>query len=215
MFVELYINIQSVCMIKTPLLPNQRPARRSNESRTESTRRVLIDAARVLFVERGYANTSTPDIVTAAGVTRGALYHHFSDKTDLLFTVSSEMANEVSEAVIDSSRKSKNALIALGDGAKGYFAALAEGGRARILLIEAPAVLSSEQCTALNELSGERALEEGLREALGSDASLPYAELAALVSAAFDRAALAIARGAPPKKYIAAMNVLLTRLAQT
>jgi hypothetical protein len=133
----------------------------------------------------------------------------------LLFIAASDMAMEVADAVIESSRKSKNALSALGDGAMGYFSAMAEEGRARILLLEAPAVLSSEQCAELSRLSGEQALEEGLREALSNDPTLPYAELAALVSAAFDRAALAIARGAPPKKYIVAMNLLLTRLAQT
>jgi AcrR family transcriptional regulator len=201
-------------MSKNPKTNEKIAQRRTNEVRTESTKRALIEAARKLFVERGYANTPTPDIVAEAGVTRGALYHHFNDKTDLLFIAASNMAKEVSSAVVESSKKSKDALSALGDGAKGYFSAMAEGGRARILLLEAPAVLSPEQCAELSRLSGEQALEAGLREALGNHPSLPYAELAALVSAAFDRAALAIAQGAPPKKYIAAMNLLLTRLAQ-
>jgi AcrR family transcriptional regulator len=200
-------------MSTNPRPKTKNPSRRSNEARTETTKRALVDAARKLFVERGYANTPTPDIVAAAGVTRGALYHHFNDKTDLLFIASKDMAMEVSDAVVESSKKSKNALTALGDGAKGYFAAMAEGGRARILLLEAPAVLSPEQCAELSRLSGEKALEAGLREAVRGEQGIPYAELAALVSAAFDRAALAIARGAPPKKYIAAMNLLLTRLA--
>jgi AcrR family transcriptional regulator len=196
--------------------PSGKPsARRSNEARTDATKRALVAAARTLFVERGYANTATPDIVASAGVTRGALYHHFADKSDLLYVVAKNMAEEVSQRVHDKSRKSVDTLIALGDGAKGYFEAMAEGGRARILLLEAPAILSSEQCAELSRLSGEQALEAGLREALGNHPSLPYAELAALVSAAFDRAALAIAQGAPPKKYITAMNLLLMRLAQT
>ena len=57
--------------------------RRSQEERTRSTRSALTAAARSLFTERGYAAVSTDEIVRAAGVTRGALYHHYADKQAL------------------------------------------------------------------------------------------------------------------------------------
>ena len=59
--------------------------RRSNREQTEETRLTLLKAARAAFMERGYGPTSTPEIVSAAGITRGALYYHFPDKLALFF----------------------------------------------------------------------------------------------------------------------------------
>src|SRR2546429_8444242 len=60
---------------------------RSQAERSGGTRAALLTAARGLFAERGYAGVSTEDVVTAAGVTRGALYHHYRDKRDLFRAV--------------------------------------------------------------------------------------------------------------------------------
>lgn len=51
--------------------------------RTEATRGRLISTARRLFAEKGFAATSTEEILSEAGVSRGALYHHYASKTDL------------------------------------------------------------------------------------------------------------------------------------
>ena len=58
-------------------------ARTKHDLRSEATRRRLVTAARALFGARGYAGVGTEEIVRAAGVTRGALYHQFRDKADL------------------------------------------------------------------------------------------------------------------------------------
>jgi len=190
------------------------PQRRSQGERTDATRAALVSAARALFEARGFAATGTPEIVAAANVTRGALYHHFTDKTELFHAVARQVAQEVADEIAQRSRHQPKPVDALLAGAQAYFAAMAEAGRARLLLLEAPAVLSAEQVLGLSDLAGFQALQEGLQNALKDrpEAVLPLRELSVLLSAAFDRAALAIARGDPAEPYEQAVRLLLSSL---
>jgi AcrR family transcriptional regulator len=60
---------------------------RTTGSHADGTRARVLDAARELFVERGYAGTSVRDIAEHLGMTKGALYYHFSSKEDLLYAL--------------------------------------------------------------------------------------------------------------------------------
>src|SRR5262245_23729049 len=100
----LSINIQAACMQQMSKAP------RSNQERTETTRGALIEAARKLFIEKGYAHTATPDVVAAAGVTRGALYHHFQDKQALFKAVVEQEAARVAAAIERGSPQSGSAM---------------------------------------------------------------------------------------------------------
>ncbi|HEU0116962.1 MAG TPA: helix-turn-helix domain-containing protein, partial [Thermomicrobiales bacterium] len=77
---------------------HKRP-RRTQTERRAATRRALIDAGRAVLAERGYGAASTADIVRRAGVTRGALYHHFADKQDVFRAVVEAIEAEISECV--------------------------------------------------------------------------------------------------------------------
>lgn len=187
--------------------------RRSQGERTDATRAALVSAARTLFEARGFAATGTPEIVTAANVTRGALYHHFTDKTELFHAVARQVAQEVADEIARGSRHHRKPVDALLAGARAYFAAMAAAGRARLLLLEAPAVLTAEQVLGLSDLAGFQALQEGLDDALkDGPGAVPLRELSVLLSAAFDRAALAIARGEAAAPYEQAVRLLLSRL---
>src|SRR5262249_55539679 len=70
-------------------------ARTKHELRSEATRQALVRAARRLFGARGYADVGTEEIVRAAGVTRGALYHQFRDKAGLFAAVAEEVEAEI------------------------------------------------------------------------------------------------------------------------
>ncbi|WP_064683137.1 TetR/AcrR family transcriptional regulator [Rhizobium bangladeshense] len=185
---------------------------RSNRERTEQTRQALIDAGRRIFVDKGYAETATPEIVAAAGVTRGALYHHFEDKKALFHAVIACEAQEVAKAIEASSAPKQGARAALIAGASAYFAAMAQPGRTRLLLMEAPAVLGSPVVAALDAENAEKSLREGLSTFLPEAGAL-LDPLTSLLSAAFDRAAIAIDAGGDRRDYEQAIAVLLDGLA--
>ncbi len=171
-------------------------------------------------MQRGYAATGTPDIVSTAAVTRGALYHHFEDKAALFYAVAQQMAQEVASAIETGSMHSETPMDALVDGADAYFQSMAEGGRAQILLLDAPAVLSAQQLAELSDMAGASALKEGLGALLtGSVRSAAIAPdeldaLTQLISAAFDRIAKALAQQQSIACYQAALRQLLQGLYQ-
>ena len=203
--------------------------RRSNPDRTRATGQALLAVARELFIRKGFAATSTPEIVAAAGMTRGALYHHFKDKSELFQALLEEEAQAVAgeiEAAADGSHSPREALLA---GALAYLDAMTVTGRTRLLLIEGPAVLGAASMRLLDEANSERTLVQGLaaaideadrprrrghrgQQAAAHDAPRDEPDIAAravLLSAAFDRAALAIDQGGDAERYRAAMLALL------
>lgn len=170
-------------------------ATKTQAERREQTRRALIAAARQLFADKGFAGTSTPEIAVAAGVTRGALYHHFADKAALFAAVVTEehlliaMAVNAAAAGEDEPGPIK---VVLG-GCYAFLDAMADPGRRRIMLVDAPAVLGPKAMAAIASAHGLSAMVHGLGDAMEADAirRLPIEPLAQLLSAMVDRAAMA------------------------
>lgn len=185
--------------------------RRSNRDRTEATRADLIRAARKLFTEKSYAETGTPEIVAEAGVTRGALYHHFADKQALFAAVVEQEAAAVAAEIDQASPPSLSARDALIAGSDAYLEAMRAPGRTRLLLLDGPAVLGRAAMDEIDNRHGNRSLREGLVAAMRAQAltRLPAEALTALLAAAFDRAALAIEAGAPAEDYRAVLIALM------
>jgi AcrR family transcriptional regulator len=192
----------------------QEIVRRSNRDRTEATRADLIGAARQLFIEKSYAETGTPEIVAAAGVTRGALYHHFADKQALFAAVVEQEAAAVAEEIERASPPSLFARDALIAGSEAYLAAMRAPGRTRLLLLDGPAVLGRAAMDAIDNRHGNRSLREGLVAAMREQSMmrLPLDALTALLASAFDRAALAVEAGAPAEDYRVVLMALIDGL---
>lgn len=170
-----------------------------------------MQAARVLFVAKGYADTSTPEIVAAAGITRGALYHHFEDKRALFRAVVTDEALAVADAIERETPGGLQPVDALLKGSAAYLDAMRVPGRTRLLLIEGPSVLGLAEMKKLDDENAARTLRDGLEAAIDTR-GLPLAALADLLSAAFDRAALAIDAGESAKEYADAIASLIRRV---
>jgi AcrR family transcriptional regulator len=142
-------------------------ARRTQAERAAETRDALIAAARPLFAAQGFAEAALETIVRAAGVTRGALYHHFADKTELFAAVfeqvEGEVAAQMGEAIAASGQTDPVEVMRLGAGF--WLDACSDPEVQRIVLVDAPAVLGWTRWTEI----GNR-YNVGLVRALLTDA---------------------------------------------
>lgn len=194
----------------------QESSRRSNRDRSEATRAALIEAGRALFTERPYGEIGTPEIVARAGVTRGALYHHFADKQALFAAVADAEAAAVAREIEQSSPEGTSAAEALLNGGRAYLDAMQVPGRTRLLLLDAPAVLGHAEAEAIDMCHSARTLREGLSIAIetGAMPALSIEPLTRMISAAYDSAALDIEAGgdrAAWEQVLAALFEGLTR----
>src|SRR6266481_5912565 len=106
-----------------------------------ATRARLIAAGRQLFTEKGYAATSTEEIVQTAAVTRGALYYHFTDKKDLIRAVFETLEAEFLERVVAASAKAATPLQGLKLGLDAFLELCLDPEIQQIVLQEGPAAL--------------------------------------------------------------------------
>lgn len=175
--------------------------RTKHDLRSEATRRQLVTAARALFGARGYAGVGTEEIVRAAGVTRGALYHQFRDKADLFAAVAEEVEAEIADRIAaGAAEAAADPGRALRAGARLFLDACAEPEVERIILLDAPAVLGWE---AWRELAGRYGLglvQLALQSAMDAGAIVPQpvVPLAHVLIGALDECALYVARAEDP-----------------
>ena len=187
--------------------------------RAEATRDALVAAGRSLFTARGYQASSNEDIVAEAHMTRGALYHHFSDKQALFAAVFSQVLEELildARAAVSDQRGDRWAQL-IGS-LRAYLGLVANRPDAqRIILIDGPAVLGWGRW---RELQAEW-IDEGIAVTmtmLADDGhlSVDAEPLAILIQGALNEAALAIAHAIDPSaasaKLISALDALLEGL---
>jgi AcrR family transcriptional regulator len=180
-----------------------RPQRRTQAERTEATREALIEAARGLFAERGYAGVGTEEIVRAAGVTRGALYHHFEGKRELFAAVYERIEAELAERIAAGALAANAAspLAAMRAGSEMFLAACTEPEAQRIVLLDGPSVLGWDRWREIAARYGLGLIEASLQAAIevGAIAPQPVRPLAHVLMGALDEAAMLVARAEDPE----------------
>src|SRR5215212_6489289 len=147
--------------------------RRTQAQRSEATQAALVATARRLFAERGYAGVGTEEIVSAAGVTRGALYHHYEGKAGLFGAVFEQIEAELAERFANEALSKSDPWDAMVAGLELFLDVCREPEVRQIALLDAPSVLG---WTAWREIESRYSLgliQLGLRNLMEAGVTEP------------------------------------------
>ncbi|WP_194819570.1 TetR/AcrR family transcriptional regulator [Nocardia sp. XZ_19_385] len=161
----------------------------------EETRRTLLRESRRLFAAKGYGAVGLSEIVSAAGVTKGALYHNFASKTEVFRAVLEQVQHEVGERVAAAADAEPDPWRQLLTGCETFLTVCTDPDIQRIMLIDGPAVLGWHEWRALDEASSARHLGEALQSLIDAEIlpPQPITPLTHLLSGAMNEAALWLA----------------------
>lgn len=190
-------------------------AKTKKAEQSEATRTALIGVARRLFAEHGYSGTATEEVVKLAGVTRGALYHHFKDKKDLFLAVYEEIQQEVADRIIGSVAKEMHddpwdGLIV---GCQAFLDTQLDP-EIQTIAGDGGSVLSWEIREEINNRCGLGLMKSGLKKAMeaGAIEEQPIELLAQMIHGALHEAAHAMVRAEDQYAARAQVGESLTRM---
>jgi AcrR family transcriptional regulator len=194
--------------------------RRTQAERSAATRGALIDAARRLWSERGYAAVGTPEIAAEAGVTRGAMYHQFADKAALFSEVAEAVESGVTARLGEyvAASGARDPAAALHAAVDGWLAACEEPEVRQILLLDGPVVLGWDGFRDMALRHGLGLTEAMLQASIeaGQMAPQPTRALAHVLIGALDEGAMYLAtaedRPAARDEVAAVLHALLDGL---
>lgn len=187
--------------------------------RSESTKAKLIQVGRQLFAEQGYAAVSMEELMARSGVSKGGIYHHFEGKEGLFLAVYRQMQQEITthlEAQIE--QKASDAWSGLCIGCHAFLEACLRPEVQRIVLLDAPSVLSWETWRTVDAELGLGSLKQGLAEAARMgfiDPTLSLEAIAVMLEGAMNDAAMWIARSNNPALTLTQAQQVLDRLLES
>lgn len=168
----------------------------SKAEQKRTTIRKLMEIGREYFSSQGYADAAMEDMVKEAGLTRGALYHHFGNKEGLFLAVFESVQKEIAERVEREAAKSDDPWEQLLRGCLAFVTAAVEDQNRRILLIDSPSVLGWETWRKMDEQNSMRLLREQLHfmEQQGCLKPVSIDALTHILSGAMNEAVLWVAQ---------------------
>jgi AcrR family transcriptional regulator len=183
---------------------------------SDATRKALLGAGRALFAERGYRHTSTQEVVALAGVTRGALYHHFRDKADLFAAVFEELSEECIRRVGKAASKAgpPGSWEHFAAGCQAFLDACLDPSIRQIVLLDAPSALGWDRWRELDCKYGFAVVKKALEASMDSGLidRQPVDPLAHMLVGGLNEAALAMARADNPEEARAETGLGIDRL---
>ncbi len=173
--------------------------RQTQAQRTEATTTALVASARDLFARDGYEATSLTAVATAAGVSKGAVYHHFHDKPDLFAAVFAGEVTRAVDVVVRAYRADADPWAGFAAGCRAFLAHCLDPAVQRIMLVEAHRALGWEHMRRL-EYPLLSMMETGIESAADADAIAPRSAraLTHLLFGAICESAMEVARAPDP-----------------
>jgi AcrR family transcriptional regulator len=188
--------------------------KRTQAERSATTRAALLAAARELFTERGFAAAGREDIAERAGVTRGALYHHFANKQALFLAVVEDLEAEIGQRLHHAWITGADPLERLRLGCQAFLDVAMDPSVRRVVLLEAPAVLGWQAWRDLDARHGLGLVKEALQMVMDAEQiePQPVEPLAHMLLASLNEAALLVAQAIDPAAARQAVGVTVDRL---
>jgi AcrR family transcriptional regulator len=169
---------------------------RTQRERSETTRGGLLDSARRLFAADGYAATNLDEVVGAAGVTKGALYHHFGGKRDLFRAVFEREQERLVAQVLEAATRESDPWVAFYEGCRAFLEAVLDPEVQRLVLLDAPSALGWDAMREIESRYSLALIRRGLEQAVaeGRLRKRPVEPLARMLFGGLCEAAMLVAR---------------------
>lgn len=188
---------------------------RTQLERSETTQAALRDRARACFAELGYEATNLDEVARRAGVTKGALYHHFAGKRELFEAVFEEEQSRLAQVGLHAYGTKADPWVGLHEACRAFLEASLDPGVRRITLLDGPGVLGWERMREIENRYSVANLRSGLELAMASGiiAKRPLDPLVPMLHGAICEGAMFVARSAAPRaatrQVLAELRVLL------
>lgn len=176
------------------------PVKPLREVYAETTRNALLDTGRRLFVERGYPAVAAEELVRAAGLSRGALYHHFGGKPGLFEAIFAEQEERAAQRIAAAMATQTEPWQQAMTGVETFLDVCGEADYRDIVLLQGPIALGWQRWRELDQHHLGDLLTAGVRQLLAAGLLQPHpAELiAAAIYGSLTELSLAVAAADDP-----------------